>query len=68
MARALAQAAPRPPGPQVIDRITPWKSCFLAALIVMNGVFAMSEIALVMAKRARLARLAEEGDTGGGWR
>ena len=35
----------------------------LAALIVMNGVFAMSEIALVMAKRARLARLAEEGDT-----
>jgi len=35
----------------------------LAALIVMNGVFAMSEIALVMAKRARLSRLAEEGDT-----
>jgi len=35
----------------------------LAALIVMNGVFAMSEIALVMAKRARLARLADEGDT-----
>ncbi|MDP1529230.1 MAG: hemolysin family protein [Rhodoferax sp.] len=35
----------------------------LAALIVLNGVFAMSEIALVMAKRARLARLAEQGDT-----
>lgn len=34
----------------------------LAALIVLNGVFAMSEIALVMAKRARLARLADEGD------
>ncbi|MBW8307256.1 MAG: hemolysin family protein [Thiobacillus sp.] len=33
----------------------------LAALIVLNGVFAMSEIALVMARRARLARLAEEG-------
>ena len=33
----------------------------LAALIVLNGVFAMSEIALVVARRARLARLAEEG-------
>ncbi len=33
----------------------------LAALIVLNGVFAMSEIALVMARRARLARLAEAG-------
>lgn len=35
---------------------------FLLALIVLNGVFAMSEIALVTARRARLARLAEEGD------
>ena len=35
----------------------------LAALIVLNGVFAMSEIALVMARRARLVRLAEQGDT-----
>ena len=35
----------------------------LAALIVLNGVFAMSEIALVMARRARLVRQAEEGDT-----
>jgi putative hemolysin len=34
----------------------------LAVLIVLNGVFAMSEIALVMARRARLARLAEEGN------
>ncbi len=33
----------------------------LAALILLNGVFAMSEIALVMARRARLARLAEAG-------
>lgn len=33
----------------------------LTALIVLNGVFAMSEIALVTARRARLARLAEEG-------
>lgn len=34
----------------------------LIALIVLNGAFAMSEIALVTARRARLARLAEEGD------
>jgi putative hemolysin len=34
----------------------------LAALILLNGVFAMSEIALVTARRARLARLAEEGN------
>jgi putative hemolysin len=33
----------------------------LAALILLNGVFAMSEIALVIARRARLAHLAEEG-------
>ncbi len=35
---------------------------FLIGLIVLNGVFAMSEIALVTARRARLARLAEDGD------
>ena len=34
----------------------------LIALVVLNGLFAMSEIALVTARRARLARLAEEGD------
>lgn len=34
----------------------------LIALIVINGAFAMSEIALVTARRARLARLAEDGD------
>ena len=34
----------------------------LVALIVLNGVFAMSEIALVTARRARLAKQAEEGD------
>lgn len=34
----------------------------LAALIMLNGVFAMSEIALVTARRARLARLTEEGN------
>jgi putative hemolysin len=34
----------------------------LVALIVINGLFAMSEIALVTARRARLAKLAEDGD------
>lgn len=34
----------------------------LTALIVLNGVFAMSEIALVTARRARLARLSDQGD------
>jgi len=34
----------------------------LIVLILLNGAFAMSEIALVTARRARLARLAEDGD------
>ena len=34
----------------------------LVLLIVINGVFAMSEIALLTARRAKLAKLAEEGD------
>ena len=36
---------------------------FLILLIIVNGLFAMSEIALVTARRARLTRLAEAGDT-----
>jgi putative hemolysin len=35
---------------------------FLVTLILLNGAFAMSEIALVTARRGRLARLAEDGD------
>ncbi|THF67387.1 HlyC/CorC family transporter [Pseudothauera nasutitermitis] len=35
----------------------------LVILILLNGLFAMSEIALVTARRARLARQAEEGDS-----
>lgn len=34
----------------------------LAVLIVLNGLFAMSEIALVAARKARLMKLAAEGD------
>ncbi|MFT3718838.1 hemolysin family protein [Pseudorhodoferax sp.] len=35
----------------------------LLALIILNGLFAMSEIALVTARRARLQKLIDEGDT-----
>jgi putative hemolysin len=35
----------------------------LIALIILNGVFAMSEIALVTARKARLQKLIDEGDT-----
>jgi putative hemolysin len=38
------------------------EALFLIALILLNGVFAMSEIALVTARRARLAKLAEDGE------
>ncbi|MHB8808905.1 MAG: hemolysin family protein [Desulfobulbaceae bacterium] len=34
----------------------------LIALILLNGILAMAEIALVTARRSRLARLAEDGD------
>ncbi len=34
----------------------------LTVLIVLNGMFAMSEIALVMARRPRLASMADQGD------
>lgn len=34
----------------------------LIILILLNGLFAMSEIALVTARRGRLQRLAEDGD------
>ncbi len=36
----------------------------LLALILLNGVFAMSEIALVSARKARLQKLIDEGDRG----
>ncbi|MBA0901460.1 MAG: HlyC/CorC family transporter [Candidatus Nitrotoga sp.] len=35
---------------------------FLIILVLLNGIFAMSEIALVTARHARLARLATDGD------
>jgi putative hemolysin len=36
---------------------------FLIVLILLNGILAMSEIALVSAKRSRLSRLAADGDS-----
>jgi putative hemolysin len=42
----------------------PLEILFLFGLIVLNGVFAMSEIALVTARRARLLVLVEQGDSG----
>lgn len=38
----------------------------LLGLILLNGLFAMSEIALVTARRARLQKLAEAGDAAAG--
>jgi putative hemolysin len=42
----------------------PAQVLLLVALILINGLFAMSEIALVTARRARLQALVEQGDTG----
>ncbi|TCS71704.1 putative hemolysin [Sulfuritortus calidifontis] len=39
---------------------------FLLALILLNGLFSMSELALATVRRARLARLAEGGDKAAG--
>lgn len=36
----------------------------LIGLILLNGIFAMSEIAIVTARKARLSRLADEGSRG----
>lgn len=39
-----------------------WESLVILLLILANGVFAMSEIALVSSRKARLQQLAESGD------
>ena len=36
----------------------------IALLTVLNGVFAMSEMALASSRKARLATMAEAGDSG----
>jgi putative hemolysin len=42
----------------------PLEVAFLFGLILLNGVFAMSEIALVTSRRARLQALVEQGNRG----
>lgn len=39
----------------------PWELLFILALILMNGFFAMSELAVISARRARLQSMAEQG-------
>src|SRR5512145_93887 len=46
------------------DAHMPLEILFLFGLILLNGVFAMSEIALVTARRARLQGLVAQGDVG----
>lgn len=41
-----------------------WEVVIVCALIVLNGFFAMSEMALISARRSRLEKLAEEGNRG----
>jgi putative hemolysin len=45
-------------------RPTPMDIALLLFLILLNGLFAMSEIAVVSSRRARLQRLADEGSPG----
>jgi putative hemolysin len=40
----------------------------LLALILVNGVFAMAEMAVVSSRRARLLQIAERGTAGAGMR
>jgi putative hemolysin len=42
------------------------ETVILLLLIVANGVFAMAEMAIVSARKARLQQLADEGDSGAG--
>jgi putative hemolysin len=44
------------------DRAHPMEVAILFALILLNGLFAMSEIALVTARKVRLQKLIDEGD------
>lgn len=46
----------------MLAEILGWESLVILILIIANGVFSMSEIALVSSRKARLRQLAEEGD------
>ncbi len=46
----------------MLTEILGWESFFILVLIVANGLFSMSEIALVSSRKARLQQMAEDGD------
>jgi putative hemolysin len=61
--RCATTQSPFPPGALPLNgRRSLMEILVLVALILLNGVFAMSEIALVTSRRGRLAKLAEDGD------
>ncbi len=43
-----------------------WEALVILLLILLNGLLAMSELALVSSRRSRLRRLAEDGNAGAG--
>ncbi len=46
----------------ILTEILGWESLVILFLILANGLFSMSEIALVSSRKARLQQLAESGD------
>ena len=48
----------------MIDTLLALEILLIVGLILLNGVFAMSEIAVVSARKTRLQHRAEEGDRG----
>lgn len=46
----------------MLTEILGWESLVILVLIIANGLFSMSEIALVSSRKARLQQMAEDGD------
>ncbi len=61
--RRRAVPVPSPAAGTAVTRIG-LEVLLIVLLVVVNGVFAMSEIAVVSSRRARLQQRADEGDTG----
>src|SRR6201999_1906129 len=53
---------PRPNPPPLRDQMPLFESAIVLALILLNGFFAMSELAIVSARPARLQPLARNGN------
>lgn len=62
VARAGTSIMKLPPHPSALWALTEMEVAILFGLILLNGIFAMSEIALVTARKARLQKLADAGD------